>query len=109
MKLSSPTTRVASGVGVCMANIRPDLRDYAGPSALFNDSLDEALKTISQPFFDELRQLGFEQAQKSDILQHRSLLFQFWQMPQLVSNSMCTGRSVMVHGGAMNPPSVPQR
>jgi Glycosyltransferase Family 4 len=71
----------ASGVGVCVANIRPDLRDYAGPSAFYYDSLDDALKMICQPFPDELRQLGFEQAKKSDISQHRSLLFQLWQMP----------------------------
>jgi hypothetical protein len=70
----------ASGVGVCMANIRPDLRDYAGPSAFFYDSLDEALNTIHQPFPEELRQLGFEQAKKSDVRQHRSLLFQLWGM-----------------------------
>ena len=72
----------ASGVGVCIANIRPDLRDYAGPSAFFYDSLDEALKTISRPFPDELRQLGFEQAKKSDVFQHRDLLFQLWHVTQ---------------------------
>ncbi len=71
----------ASGVGVCIANIRPDLRDYAGPSAFYYNSLDEVLKRISEPFPDELRQLGFEQAKKSDISQHRSLLFQLWHMP----------------------------
>lgn len=70
-----------SGVGVCVANIRPDLRDYAGPSVFYDDSLDEALKTIRQPFPDELRQLGFEQAKKSDVFQHRSLLFKLWRMP----------------------------
>ena len=72
----------ASGVGVCMANIRPDLRHYTGPSAFFYDSLDEALKRIRQTFPEELRQLGFEQAKKSDVFQHRALLFQLWRMPQ---------------------------
>lgn len=72
----------ASGVGVCMANIRPDLRQYAGPSAFFYDSLDQALKIIGRPFPEELRQLGFSQALKSDIAQHRSLLFKLWRMPQ---------------------------
>jgi hypothetical protein len=72
----------ASGVGVCIANIRPDLRRYAGPSGFFYDSLDQALKIIRQPFPDELRQMGFAQARKSDVAQHRSLLFQLWRMPE---------------------------
>jgi Glycosyl transferase 4-like domain len=72
----------ASGVGVCMANIRPDLRDYTGPSALLYNSLEEVLKTIRQPFPDELRQVGFEQAKRSDVSRHRALLFRLWRMPQ---------------------------
>jgi len=72
----------ASGVGVCMANIRPDLREYCGPAACFYDSLDQALKIIKQPYPEELRQLGFSHALKSDIAQHRSLLFRLWRMPQ---------------------------
>ena len=77
----------ASGVGVCMANIRADIRHYAGAPAFFYNSLDEALKTIRQPFPDELRQLGFEQAKKSDVRQHRSLLFQLWGIPQATVKS----------------------
>ena len=72
----------ASGVGVCMANIRPDLREYGGPAAFFYDSLDQALKIIKQPYPEEFRQLGFSHAFKSDIAQHRSLLFRLWRMPQ---------------------------
>lgn len=72
----------ASGVGVCMANIRPDLRLYAGPAAFFYDSLDQALEVIKQPFSEELRLMGFSQALKSDVAQHRSLLFQLWRMPR---------------------------
>jgi hypothetical protein len=34
----------ASGVGVCMANIRPDLREYAGPAGFLYDSLDKVVK-----------------------------------------------------------------
>jgi hypothetical protein len=88
----------ASGVGVCMANIRPDLRDYAGPSAFLYESLDEALKTISQPFPDELRQMGFEQARKSDVFQHRSLLFRLWRMSQ---PEVATGESIGRGGEAV--------
>ena len=81
-----------------MANIRPDLRDYAGPSAFFYESLDEALKTISQPFPDELRQMGFEQARKSDVFQHRSLLFRLWRMSQ---PEVATGESIGRGGEAV--------
>ena len=72
----------ASGVGVCMADIRPDLREYAGPTAFLYNSLDEVVKVIRQPVPDEMRQSGFEQAKKSDVFQHRSLLFRLWRMPQ---------------------------
>jgi hypothetical protein len=54
----------ASGVGVCMANIRPDLREYAGPTAFLYDSLDEVVELIHQPVPEETRQSGFEQAKK---------------------------------------------
>jgi hypothetical protein len=72
----------ASGVGVCMANIRPDLREYAGPMAFLYESLDEVVKVIRQPVPEEVRQSGFEQAKKSDVSQHRSLLFRLWRMPE---------------------------
>ena len=72
----------ASGVGVCMANIRPDLREYAGPMAFLYESLDEVVKVIRQPVPEEVRQSGFEQAKKSDVFQHRSLLFRLWRMPE---------------------------
>jgi hypothetical protein len=69
----------AAGVGVCMANIRPDLRDYVGPAGFLYDSLDEALEIISKPFPEEMRNLGFEQAKKSDVFEHRALLFNLWR------------------------------
>jgi glycosyltransferase involved in cell wall biosynthesis len=72
----------ASGVGVCVANIRADLREYAGPAAFLYDSLDEVVKLIRQPVPEQSRQSGFEQAKKSDVFQHRSLLFHLWRMPQ---------------------------
>jgi hypothetical protein len=69
----------AAGVGVCMANIRPDLRDYVGPAGFLYDSLDEALEIISKPFPEEMRNLGFEQAKNSDVFEHRALLFNLWR------------------------------
>src|SRR5919108_1617518 len=72
----------AAGVGVCMANIRPDLREYVGQAGFLYDSLSEVEKVISQPFPEELRQLGFEHARKSDVFTHRALLFELWNKGQ---------------------------
>jgi glycosyltransferase involved in cell wall biosynthesis len=76
----------ASRVGVCMANIRPDLRDYVGPAGFLYNSLDEVLKIISQPFSEELREMGFQQAKKSDAFEHRALLFTLWQKAGFSTN-----------------------
>jgi len=69
----------ASGVGVCVANVRPDLRDYIGDAGFVFDSVDEVRKIVSQPFSRELRERGFEQARKSDIRVHKELLTGLWQ------------------------------
>jgi glycosyltransferase involved in cell wall biosynthesis len=69
----------ASGVGVCMANLGRDLEEYVGPAGFLFDSLAEAKSIISKPFPDELREAGFQQAQKSDIAQHRSVLIDLWR------------------------------
>lgn len=67
----------ASGVGVCMANIRPDLKEYVGPGYFF-DSVAEAREIVSKPFPEELRQAGFEHAEKSNINNHIHLLTDIW-------------------------------
>ena len=68
----------ASGVGVCMQNLRLDLRDYVGNAGFLFDTIDDAERIISQPFSDELRQLGFEQARKSDVREHIHKLTDLW-------------------------------
>ena len=68
----------ASGVGVCMRNIRPDLRDYVGESGFLYNSLDEVEAIISHPFDQGLRSKGFEQARKSDVFAHREILLGLW-------------------------------
>ena len=68
----------ASGVGVCMANIRSDLREYVGAAGFLYNSLDEAREIVAQPFPEEMRQIGFEHAKKSDVFAHRALLFERW-------------------------------
>ena len=69
----------ASGVGVCMRKIRPDLKEYVGECGFLYDSIDDVKRIISQPFPDELRQMGFDQAQKSDIWRHKHILTDLWQ------------------------------
>jgi hypothetical protein len=68
----------ASGVGVCMANLGRDLKEYLGPGGFLFDSIAEAKAIISKPFPEELRDAGFEQAKKSDIAKHRSILIDLW-------------------------------
>jgi hypothetical protein len=69
----------ASGVGVCMPNLRPDLKEYVGPAGFLYDSTGEAAEIISKPFPEELRRLGFEHAKKSDVFTHRRLLIDLWR------------------------------
>ena len=69
----------ASGVGVCMANIRPDLKEYVGGAGFLFNSVSEALEIITNPYPEEMRQKGFEQAKKSNIFEHRARLFELWQ------------------------------
>ena len=71
----------ASGVGVCMTNIRPDLRDYVGDCGFLYNSVDDAAKIIAQPFPAELRERGFELAKRSDIRSHIHLLTELWPRP----------------------------
>ena len=71
----------AAGVGVCMANIRPDLKEYLGGCGFLYDSLDDAARIVSQPFPEELRQRGFEAARRSDIREHITLLENLWPRP----------------------------
>jgi glycosyltransferase involved in cell wall biosynthesis len=68
----------ASGVGVCMQNIRPDLREYVGEAGYLFDSLEEVRQIISQPFPERQRQLGFEQAKRSDVRAHIGKLERLW-------------------------------
>jgi hypothetical protein len=68
----------ASGVGVCIANLGRDLKQYVGPGGFLFDSIAEARDIISKPFPDDLREASFEHAKKSDIAAHRSVLTDLW-------------------------------
>jgi hypothetical protein len=69
----------AAGVGVCMPNLRPDLARYVGEGAgILYDSIDELPAIVSGPLPDEMRERGFAQARKSDVMQHLHLLTDLW-------------------------------
>jgi hypothetical protein len=69
----------ASGVGVCVPNLRPDMRDYVGKAGFLYDSINDVVDIIAKPFPQDLRELGFEQAKKSDALEHIDLLLNLWR------------------------------
>lgn len=68
----------ASGVGVCMPKIRPDLEQYVGDAGILYESISEVRDIIAQPVSQEMREAGFEQAKKSDIQRHKRLLTDLW-------------------------------
>lgn len=68
----------AAGVGVCMPNIRPDLKEYVGEAGFLYNSISEVVDMITKPVPEEMRQAGFLQARKSDIEEHKHLLTQLW-------------------------------
>ena len=75
--LSVPEAQ-ASGVGVCIQNIRPDLAEFVGEAGYLVDTMEDAAKIISQPFSNELREMGFAQAKKSDVNGHIGKLEALW-------------------------------
>jgi hypothetical protein len=69
----------AAGVGVCLPNLRPDLRDYLGGAGFLYDSIEEVRDIIAKPYPEEMRRAGFEQAKKSDVFRHGRLLLDLWR------------------------------
>jgi glycosyltransferase involved in cell wall biosynthesis len=68
----------AAGVGVCVPNLRPDLRDYVGEAGFLYNSIGEVADLIKNPYPEELREIGFEHAKKSDAFRHSSILTDLW-------------------------------
>jgi hypothetical protein len=68
----------ASGCGVLMPNLRPDLRDYVGEAGFLYNSAEEAVEFLKQPFPDAMRERGFELARRSDVSEHIKLLTDLW-------------------------------
>ena len=68
----------AAGCGFCLPEIRSDVRDYLGDSAVIYKSVNDLIDIISKPVPVEMREKGFENAKKSDINSHRHLLTDIW-------------------------------
>lgn len=68
----------ASGVGVIMPKIRPDLEEYVGEAGFLVESISEAKDLVPKPVPEDKRELGFELARRSDISQHLGLLTNCW-------------------------------
>ena len=69
----------AAGVGVCLAGLRPDMREYVGESGHLFTDLESVRELIGAPPTPAMREAGFEQARKSDIRVAISLLTDRWQ------------------------------
>jgi glycosyltransferase involved in cell wall biosynthesis len=69
----------AAGVGVCLANIRPDLKDYLGDGGgvLFDD-LDDLKGLLPNEVPEDMRERGFEYCWRSDIRRNISQLTDLW-------------------------------
>jgi glycosyltransferase involved in cell wall biosynthesis len=68
----------ASGVGVVMQDIRPDLREWVGPAGYMFRTIEEAAAIIARPFPAERREAGFAQAQAWDFSRHLGTLVKLW-------------------------------
>jgi glycosyltransferase involved in cell wall biosynthesis len=68
----------ASGVGVCMPRIRPDLAQYVGQGGYLYDSIEEIVDLVRGPVPNEMREAGFAQAWLSDVQQQKHLLTGLW-------------------------------
>jgi glycosyltransferase involved in cell wall biosynthesis len=69
----------ASGLGVVVARVRPDLATYVGPAGFLYDRIDEVPAILARGYPDEMREAGYEHARRSDIEQHRHLLTDRWR------------------------------
>lgn len=69
----------ASGCGVALANVRPDLRDYLGEGGILFDRIEELIGVIDKPVPEAMREAGFAQARKSDVRGHIGMLTRLWK------------------------------
>jgi hypothetical protein len=70
---------MASGTGVCLPNIRPDIKDYIGDAGIIYSDIEELKDIITKPVSQQMRQKGFELARKYDIRKQIHLLTNLWK------------------------------
>jgi len=70
---------MASGVAVCMQNIRPDLRDYVGDAGYLFETAGELAQRISNDPSAAERERGFAWAEQFDFRRELSLLTDLWR------------------------------
>jgi glycosyltransferase involved in cell wall biosynthesis len=68
----------ASGCGVALANVRPDLRDYLGEGGILFDHVDELAGVIDRPVPAQMREAGFVKCRDSDVDAHIHRLTDLW-------------------------------
>ncbi|MCH2174455.1 MAG: hypothetical protein MK193_01865 [Lentisphaeria bacterium] len=69
----------AAGLGVCMANLRPDINDYLGGAGILYKNVAELQDIISQPVPSELREKGFKNSKNRDVKESINLLTDLWK------------------------------
>ena len=68
----------AAGVGVCVQNMRPDIREFLGDAGYVFDTPEDAAAIIRGSVPEDMRQRGFEWAKRCDIAEHIKLLTGLW-------------------------------
>lgn len=81
----------ASGVGVLMQAIRPDLAEWVGESGYMFRSLEEARAIVSQPFPAERRERGFADAERWALRHHLGTLTRLWSEGLRASGAAAAG------------------
>lgn len=69
----------AAGVGVLLPAVRPDLEQYLNGTGYLYRSLDEAREIVAGPVPEAMREGGFENARRSDVNAHKTLLTDIWR------------------------------
>ncbi len=68
----------ASGVGVCIPEIRPDIREYIGDAGVVYRDVREVASIICEPVPESLRERGFAHAERCDVKHAVAALKQAW-------------------------------
>lgn len=71
----------ASGIGVCLQELpgrREELLEYLGGAGFLFSTIDQVEEILSEPYPEEMRQLGYKNAKKADIAVHKCLVTDVW-------------------------------